>query len=261
MVRDLLAATLSQNGYQRGMASIAADEVLKAESGNNPLQFGADNYFVAVFSTPSATGPRMFRFGGHHMTVNAMVVGANIALTPSFPSCQPCEYTAAGQTIRPVGDVADKALRLIGALDAGQQQQAVRGTQAIDLVLGANQAMRTVAPEGIAASALNAEQQGLLLDLIGEYAGLLNDEAAAVRLAEITTGLADTYFARYGPTTGSSAAYFRIQGPTLWIEFSPQGGGGPGGGGLGLGGARTANHIHSIYRDPTNEYGAQWLGQ
>jgi hypothetical protein len=70
--------------------------------------------------------------------------------------------------------------------------------------------------------------------------------------------LADTSFAWYGPTTSGSAAYFRIQGPTLWIEFSPQGGGGPGRSGLGLGGAATANHIHSIYRDLTNEYGAKW---
>jgi hypothetical protein len=53
-------------------------------------------------------------------------------------------------------------------------------------------------------------------------------------------------------------AYFRVQGPTLWIEFSPQGGGG-GPGGLGLGGAATANHVHAIYRDPTNEYGARWV--
>ena len=138
------------------------------------------------------------------------------------------------------------------------QQQAVLGAQTIDLVLGANQPMRTVPPEGLRASALSAEQRTLLLDRVGEYVNLLNEEDAAVRMAEVRNNLADTYLAWYGPTTSGSAAYFRIQGPTLWIEFSPQGGGGPGGGGLGLGGAATANHVHSIYRDPTNEYGAKW---
>ena len=43
------------------------------------------------------------------------------------------------------------------------------------------------------------------------------------------------------PPTGS-AAYFRIQGPTLVIEYAPQGG---------------VDHIHTIYRDPTNDYGAK----
>jgi hypothetical protein len=55
--------------------------------------------------------------------------------------------------------------------------------------------------------------------------------------------LADTYFAWSGPLTNGSAAYFRIQGPTLVIEYAPQGG---------------VDHIHTIYRDPTNDYGAQF---
>ena len=33
------------------------------------------------------------------------------------------------------------------------------------------------------------------------------------------------------------------------------------GAGLGLGGAATLAHVHSIYRDPSNEYGAKWTGQ
>ena len=41
------------------------------------------------------------------------------------------------------------------------------------------------------------------------------------------------------------------------IEFSPQGGGNNGNG---VGGAATANHIHGIYRDPTNDYGAKYTG-
>ena len=55
--------------------------------------------------------------------------------------------------------------------------------------------------------------------------------------------LADTWFAWSGPTTNGSAAYFRIQGPTLVIEYAPQG---------------SVDHIHTIYRDPTNDYGAKF---
>jgi hypothetical protein len=256
-VRDLLTVTLSQQGYQRLMAGVAADEELKNETPGNPQGFGADNYYVAVFGTPSATQPLMFRFGGHHNTVNATIAGANLALTPSFPGCQPCEYTSNGQTVRPDADQFDKGFKLVQALDATQQQQAIRGAQGIDLVLGPNQTMRTVAPEGLKASAMSADQQAMLLDLIGTYVNLANDQSAAAKMTEVKNNLADTYFAWYGPTTNGSASYYRIQGPTLWIEFSPQGGGGTG---IGLGGALTANHVHAIYRDPTNEYGAKWAG-
>jgi Protein of unknown function (DUF3500) len=63
-------------------------------------------------------------------------------------------------------------------------------------------------------------------------------------MAEIRTSLPETYFAWSGPTTTGSAAYFRIQGPTLVIEYAPQG---------------NVDHIHTIYRDPTNDYGAKFL--
>ncbi len=62
--------------------------------------------------------------------------------------------------------------------------------------------------------------------------------AAARRLAEIEAELPELRFAWYGP------ADYRMQGPTLLIEFSSCGSLGAAGG-----------HYHSIYRNPTNEYG------
>ena len=151
-------------------------------------------------------------------------------------------------------DVTDRAFALVNALDASQQAQAVRGARAIDLVLGPSQPMRVVAPEGLKASALTAGQQALLVDLIGRYVALLNPEDAAPKLADVQSTLPDTYFAWYGPTAPGSAAYFRIQGPALWIEFAPQGAGG-----APTGTPAAPDHVHAIYRDPTNEYGARWL--
>jgi hypothetical protein len=110
-------------------------------------------------------------------------------------------------------------------------------------VLGPGQDGKTIQPEGIRASALNAAQQSMLLELIREWAGMMNDAYAESRMAEITGNLPQTYFAWSGPTTNGSAAYFRIQGPTLVIEYAPQGG---------------VDHIHTIYRDPTNDYGGKF---
>lgn len=67
-------------------------------------------------------------------------------------------------------------------------------------------------------------------------------------MAEIEAGLAETWFAWSGATTHepgrSGTAYYRTQEPQLVIEYAPQ----P------LGGDPTL-HVHTIYRDPTNDYG------
>ena len=81
--------------------------------------------------------------------------------------------------------------------------------------------------------------------MIGEWVRIVGDEGAAAKLAEIKRGLDDTYFAWAGQTTNGSAAYFRIQGPTVFIEYAPQGNAVP------------PDHIHTIYRDPTNDYGSK----
>ena len=76
----------------------------------------------------------------------------------------------------------------------------------------------------------------------------MNDKAAAARMAEIKAGLGETWFAWSGPTEAApgknGASYYRIQGPNLVIEYAPQGAGGA-----------PSMHIHTIYRDPMNDYG------
>ena len=66
----------------------------------------------------------------------------------------------------------------------------------------------------------------MLVDLVREWVDILGDEAAAAKMKEVQAGLAETYFAWAGPTTNGSGAYFRIQGPTVLIEYAPQGQGG-----------------------------------
>ena len=174
-------------------------------------------------------------------------------MTPSLPAAQPATYTVEGREVRPLGTEHDKALALINSLDATQRSQAILGYRVSDLVLGPGNDGKVIQPEGILASELDAKQQALLLDVVHEWVGILNDEAAAAKMAEIKANLPETWFAWSGPTTNGSAAYFRIQGPTLLIEYAPQGS--RGNSGLDL------NHIHTIYRDPTNDYGAKFAGK
>jgi len=88
----------------------------------------------------------------------------------------------------------------------------------------------------------------MLVGLIAEWADIESDSFAVTRMAEIKAGLDETWFAWSGPTTvdpgKNGSAYYRVQGPKLVIEYAPQK----------LGGDLTM-HIHTIYRDPTNDYG------
>jgi len=184
----------------------------------------------------------MVQFGGHHLAINVTIVGRNNVITPSLPAAQPAKYMLNGQTIKPLGKENDKGFALIGALNAEQRRQAILNYRVNDLVLGAGEDGKTIQPEGILATALNASQQAMLLDLAHEWVGILNDEGASSRMAEIRSNLSRTYFAWSGATENGGLAYFRIQGPTVLIEYAPQQG--------------DLDHIHTIYRDPTNDYGA-----
>ena len=249
-VMKLVETALSVDGYRKVTEILRGDEVLKATSGGRGgpgggLNFGEDQYYLAFLGAPSTTAPWMLQFGGHHLAINVTLSGAQASATPSLPCAQPATYTFEGREIRPLGHESDRAFELVNGLDADRRSKAVLNYRVADLVLGPGQDGRTIQPEGLPASSLSQAQQDILLDIIREWAGIMNDAFSTPRLAEIRAGLAKTYFAWSGPTAPGSAAYFRIQGPTLLIEYAPQGG--------------NTDHIHTIYRDPTNDYGARFV--
>jgi hypothetical protein len=269
-VMTLLSVALSRDGYRKVIDIMRGDEVLRTTQGSGPprggptaggggaapagqaggrgrgpggVVFGEDEYYLAFVGTPSVTTPWMLQFGGHHLAINLTLAGSQATMAPSLPAAQPATYTFEGQSIRPLGRENDKAFALINALDSSQRREAILGYRVSDLVLPPGQDGRTIQPEGIRASALSASQQAMLWDLVREWVGIMNDGFAEPRMAELRTSANDTYFAWSGPTTNGSAAYFRVQGPTLVIEYAPQNG---------------VDHIHTIYRDPTNDYGAKF---
>jgi hypothetical protein len=257
----LMSTVLSRDGYEKAVNIMEGDEVLKNGSGARPAApggaaapakgggrgggrgtlFGKDEYYLALLGTPSMTTPWQIQFGGHHLGINVTIVGPKSVITPSLPAAQPATFTLNGQTIRPLADETDKGFALINALNAAQRAKAILPYRVTNLVLGPLEDGKTIQPEGLLATELTAPQQTMLLDIVNEWVGMLNDEAAAERMADIRANLAKTYFAWSGSTTPGEVNYYRIQGPTVVIEFSPQ---------------NSVDHIHTIYRDPTNDYGS-----
>ena len=283
----LVSSALSPRGLEKIQQIIDADELLKtndgngrgrgpggaapAGPGNGPPQdrgdgqpggrrggaqggrgggpmFGRDLYFVSILGTPSEKNSWMLQFGGHHLALNVTIAGEQGILTPTLTGAQPALYTVNGKTVRPLGAESDKALALLNALDESHRNQAILGYRVADLVLGPGQDGKTIQPEGLKAANMNEKQRAMLLDLISEWAGIVHGSAAAARMAQLKADINETWFAWSGPTTAEPGrnitGYYRIQGPHLVIEYAPQ----PLGGDPSL-------HVHTMYRDPTNDYG------
>jgi hypothetical protein len=210
--------------------------------------FGKDLYYVSILGKPSEKDPWMLQFGGHHLALNITIAGERGILTPTLTGAQPALFTENGKTVRPLGQESDKALALLNTLDESQRKQAILSYKLADLVLGPGQDGKTIQPEGLKATSMNDRQRAMMLDLISEWAGIIHESAAAARMAELKADMAETWFAWSGPTTAEAGknitAYYRIQGPHLVIEYAPQ-----------LLGGDPSLHVHTMYRDPTNDYG------
>jgi hypothetical protein len=281
---DLVSAALSPRGFEKVQQIMEGDEVLKlndnnqpgpGNSGNRPPAgpppgaphdrngenrppfggppnggtiFGKDLYYISILGKPSEKDPWLLQFGGHHLALNITIAGERGVLTPTLTGAQPALFTSNGKTVRPLGRESDKALALLNALDENQKKQAILSYKLADLVLGPGQDGKTIQPEGLKASAMNEKQRAMLLDVISEWAGIIHESAASARMAELKADINDTWLAWSGPTTADSGknitAYYRIQGPHLVIEYAPQT----------LGGDPSL-HVHTMYRDPTNDYG------
>ena len=214
---------------------------------NGPI-FGKDLYYISILGKPSEKDPWMLQFGGHHLALNISIAGERGVLTPTLTGAQPALYTLDGKTVRPLGQESDKSFAVLQAVDVSRRKQAILSYTLADLVLGPGQDGKTIVPEGLKASTMNERQRAMLIDVISEWAGIINESAAATRMAELRNDLDETWFAWSGPTTVTPGknitAYYRIQGPHLVIEYAPQELGGD-----------PAMHVHTMYRDPTNDYG------
>jgi hypothetical protein len=241
----LLATVLSQEGYRKVVGIMHGDQVLATKGGGKggkggKAMFGDAQYYLAIFGKPSLDRPWMVQFGGHHLGLNVTIVGKDLVLTPTHTGAQPDIFTWEGKEVRPLGPENDRAFRLVNALDDKQKKQAILGDRPGNLVLGPGQDGKKIQPQGIKGSDLTDQQRTMLQELIAAWVTILPEKSASARMAEIKGKLTDTYFAWSGPTANGSAAYFRVQGPSVFIEYAPQG---------------STSHIHTIIRDPGNDYG------
>lgn len=241
---DFLAAASSGHGYHLVAGVLAAENALADGPRASRLGWSADNYWLAFFGEPAESQNWSWQFGGHHLALYVALRPGAISMSPTFIGIEPATIAVDGAELTPLADHLSGGVALMAALPDAQRAAAVVRNRPRDLYAGAG-ADGVIPPlEGSRVADWPAAQQRQLLELVGLWVSVMPPAAAARRLAEIEADLTRLRFAWNGPLDASGSIYYRIQGPTLIVEFATRGGVGT-----------NAGHYHSIYRNPGNEYG------
>jgi hypothetical protein len=266
LLHDLLMASTSSQGYYKIWAAIRGDDELKAEGENRLLDsdkffgknqsLGAIDYWVSFYGNPKTDKSWSYMITGHHLAANFTVVDGKATFVPMFYGSDPNRISHgahAGQQYLP--QERNRGVELLHTLSSEQKAVAIVAEQypsnkfgAVDFAgPGKKDTLRE--KRGIQASALDKEQQKLLWVLIKEYVVNADFDVAEQQLKKIHNDkLEDIYFMWMGPSDGSEKIFYRVQSPSILIDFVDQ---------------RTRfdwnTHPHIIVRDPSNDYGQDWL--
>jgi hypothetical protein len=244
----LLAAGLSQTGYIKAVTIMSLEDVLKIIESDSGERRNPEKYYFSVFGTPSDSGTWGYRVEGHHLSQNYTVVNGKVIDGPSFFGANPAEVRQGPRKgLRTLVWEDDLGIELIRALDEQQQKVAIVDPTAYEDILTA--ASRKAAlqgqPSGLSASKMNANQFDALMALMEEYAHNVSDELADGRTEQINKAGRNIYFAWSGGIRGSDPHYYRVQTPSFLIELDDT--------------QDDANHIHSVWRDFSGDFGQDLL--
>lgn len=294
LAQKLIMTGLSRGGYNVATTIMGLETLLDGKEGFTAEIWWRDSrlYHITIFGTPDDKQPWGWRFEGHHISLNYTIVGGQIvAPTPTFFGSNPAESPLIGNTtLRPLAGIEDLARDLMHALSADQQRQALltpvappditmlnrpfvvdgalpAQTPGIDDTLAVASNFRTMAnlarergvttadlepiryttaPKGVAAGAMSAGQQEILLALIGDYIHRMPEELAEIEMNKVKqSGIGGIHFAWAGGIERRQPHYYRIQAPRFLAEYDNT--------------QNDANHIHSVWRDPANDFGADIL--
>ncbi len=251
----VLKALLNDEAYAKVTGIMAGDQYLKDNT--NASDLGNTQYNIAFFGSPSTTNDWSIQFGGHHVGINATFSNGAITFAPTHLGTQPTTYTDSnGQTQSALGDMYQTAFDFYNSLTDEQKQKLYQGEEVKNLTCAPSDTCDYPTGTGIKGSELTDEQKQLLLKVIANWTNLADSQTTQATMDQISATLDDTYVNWSGATVYDTSQgkgiYFQISGPKVYIELASQ----DNDAGATVSGVQTSGwgHIHTIYRDPTNDY-------
>jgi hypothetical protein len=242
------AASMTRNeGYDELEQILNADDYL-AENTTDTAGFSSSNYHIAFLGTPASLGTWQLYFGGHHFAMtNTYKDGFLIGATPSFRGVEPfVPFTQNGRQNAPMVQEQAAFAAAFATLSPAELTQATLAGTFTDILAGPQKddAIPTIY-EGLKVGDLTPDQQARVLAAMETYVRDINALGADKIMAKYAAELPETYIGFAGtPTVNAENDYVRIDGPSVWIEFSLQ----PGRSIEGI-------HPHSVWRDKVADYG------
>jgi hypothetical protein len=249
----LLKTGMSEQGFGKVQAIMELEVILKALEKLPPENEyrHPEKYYFTIFGTPSAQEVWGWRVEGHHLSVNfASISGQVVTGTPGFMGANPGivpEGPAKGRQI--LKQEANLAFSLVQSFSPQQLKQALMAeTAPADIITGNSRKALLEKPAGIRYPDLTPAQQQLMDRLLAVYLhNYRQDLAQDLQRKVEKAGRDNLYFTWAGhrePLAGQ-AHYYRIHSPVLLIEYDNS--------------QNNANHVHTVVRDLTNDFGEDAL--
>jgi hypothetical protein len=203
-------------------------------------------YYICVFGDPTGHLPWAWHVGGHHVGVHFTIVDRDLVVSvPLFFGANPAEVRhgpTAGQ--RTLAIEEDLARGLVRGLPADQQQIAIVNAIAYpDILTDCYRVANGFAPpRGLAFARMGGDHRQQLVKLIRHYVERSADDLSGPYWRRIEAeGLDTITFAWAGGLEPGQGHYYAIKAPTFLIEYDNT--------------QNDANHIHSVLRDITGDWG------
>jgi hypothetical protein len=253
---DVLAQTLSERGFRTARDIMRLNHSI-AEITGRWDECDELLYWLSVMGVPSDTEPWGWQIDGHHLIVNAFVLGDQLVTTPSFMGSEPVWARSGKYAGTRVFEEEERAgLAMMRSLDTDQRRAATIGEQLPYDVYGGFSDNVVLPYAGLRADRLTVDQRDRLLALIEVYVGRTRPDHAAVTMAEVLAHIHETHVAWIGGCEEDSVFYYRVHSPAILIEFDHQ---------WGVALAHDGwnhDHIHTVVRTPNgNDYGRDLLRQ
>lgn len=240
-VHNLLAAVLSRHAYAQAATIMALEDVLD-HAEHHQLDRHQTDYWIVLFGNPDTDPSWGWRFEGHHVSVNVTVHGGRLFATPCFLGANPAvvRYDESA-VVAPLNLEEQLARTLLRELDPDNRALALVSDVAPDDIRTTSAASvnGTVEPVGVPMARLRPGAAQLLRDLLGLYLGRFRDDISAPQLSDFKPD--EVFFAWEGHPDPRHGHYYRIQADNLLIEYDNT--------------ANDANHIHSVIRRPSGDFG------
>ena len=257
-IHAVLKATLSPEGYKKACGAMKTNHFL-GELVNGQAVMNVDSYNLAIFGSVSESEPWGWSFYGHHLCVNAFLIGPQIIVAPFFTGAEPNMIDDGPYKGTRILEVEEKlGLELMQSLPAEVQKIAQIYELMHDPAMpegrwnkddqrhlcGAYRDNRIVPYEGVLVSDFSPEQQEKIMGIAEQYLLYLPNKSRQMKLDDVRNMFNQTYFSWIGGYGNEDPFYYRIQSPIIVIEFDHHSG-------VFLNNEEPAKfHIHTILRYP-----------